>query len=127
MGLISFGGRAKIRAPIGSSREELLRALTSLPEVADLDGTLRADTSGGSLRFAHIEGEVDAHTSGGSIVLEGGGGPAPSANVTAIAPTTIEATISVHKNAKAGVAWDVRVTNPDGSSATLADGLTVNR
>lgn len=61
---------------------------------------------------------------GATVSFEGGAGVAPTASVTYVDGTTIEATVSAHKNAKPG-AWDVRVTNPDGSSGVLIDGLTV--
>ncbi len=62
---------------------------------------------------------------GAEVTFENGSGPSPSANVTSVGGTTIEALVSVHKKAKIGVSWDVRVTNPDGSSDVRIGGLTV--
>ncbi len=62
---------------------------------------------------------------GAKVTFENGSGPAPSANVTSVGGTTIEALVSVHKKAKIGVSWDVRVTNPDGSSDVLLGGFTI--
>jgi hypothetical protein len=44
--------------------------------VADLEGTVDAHTSGGSLHFGSITGPVTGRTSGGSIVLDGCAGDA---------------------------------------------------
>ncbi|MHC4664424.1 MAG: Ig-like domain-containing protein [Planctomycetota bacterium] len=62
---------------------------------------------------------------GAEVTFENGSGPAPRASVTYVDATTIEATITAHRKAKPGVLWDVRVTNPDGSSDVLVDGFTV--
>ncbi|HSV62721.1 MAG TPA: DUF4097 family beta strand repeat-containing protein [Chthoniobacterales bacterium] len=43
--------------------------------VAELTGTVSADTSGGKLRFTHLKGATGATTSGGSIELNGCDGP----------------------------------------------------
>jgi uncharacterized protein YegL len=39
MGIVAFGGRAKVLAPIGSSDRELLAALDRMPQFADPSGT----------------------------------------------------------------------------------------
>jgi PKD repeat protein len=65
--------------------------------------------------------------SGALIALENGTGPAPNVlNVVVVDGTTINATFE----AKSGGPpknrlWDVRVSNPDGSSSRLVEGLTV--
>jgi hypothetical protein len=63
---------------------------------------------------------------GASVTFENGAGVAPTAAVTYVWPdgSTIEATVTAHRNAKAEV-WDVRVTNPDASTGVLIDGFTV--
>src|ERR1043165_6878280 len=43
--------------------------------VAEIVGTLSADTSGGKLKFTHLKGPAGATTSGGSIELNGCDGP----------------------------------------------------
>jgi hypothetical protein len=64
---------------------------------------------------------------GANVTLENGKGPAPAAsNIVVVDANTITATIT----AKSGGPpqeriWDVRVTNPDGSSGVLVDGFTV--
>lgn len=65
---------------------------------------------------------------GAVVSFEKGSGPAPSATVTSVSGdgATVYATVT----AKAGGPprdriWDVRVTNPDGSTAVLASGFTV--
>ncbi len=62
---------------------------------------------------------------GAEVSFENGSGPSLRANVTSVDGTTIEATVTAHRKAKLGVPWDVRVTNPDGSSDALVDGFTV--
>ncbi|QDV36532.1 Calx-beta domain-containing protein [Tautonia plasticadhaerens] len=64
---------------------------------------------------------------GASVTFENGPGPAPSAsNVVGVDSTTITATIAAPNGGpKRDRVWDVRVTNPDGSSAMLARGFTV--
>ena len=63
---------------------------------------------------------------GATVTFVDGSGKAPRANVTSVvSDTTIEATVTAHRKAKGGVVWDVRVANPDGSSAVLAGGFTV--
>jgi hypothetical protein len=44
-------------------------------EVAGLQGTVLAGTSGGGLKFADVEGKLSGHTSGGSISVTGVKGP----------------------------------------------------
>ncbi len=62
---------------------------------------------------------------GATVTFENGGGRVPTAtNIIVVNATTIDATVSVHRKAKLLV-WDVRVTNPDGSSGVLVDGFTV--
>jgi len=43
--------------------------------VAEITGTMSADTSGGKLKFTHLKGPTGATTSGGSIELNGCDGP----------------------------------------------------
>lgn len=64
---------------------------------------------------------------GADVALENGSGPAPSvSNVTVVDATEITATISAKSGGpKRDRPWDVRVTNPDGSSDVLVDGFTV--
>jgi hypothetical protein len=65
---------------------------------------------------------------GVSVTLENGSGPAPTvSNVVWLSATSITATFT----AKAGGPrrdrlWDVRVTNPDGTSVVVPGGLTVD-
>jgi hypothetical protein len=95
--------------PVGPSVDSI--EPSSLPR-----NTTQTVTIGGS-------GFVD----GAEVTFENGSGPSPSANVTSVGGTTIEALVTVHKKAKLGVSWDVRVTNPDGSSDALVEGFTVTQ
>ncbi len=63
---------------------------------------------------------------GADVTFENGSGPAPSVSIIAVDASTITATVT----AKSGGpprnrVWDVRVTNPGGSSGVLAGGFTV--
>jgi hypothetical protein len=62
---------------------------------------------------------------GATVNFENGRGSVPAVNITSVDGTTIEATVTTHRKAKRGVSWDVRVTNPDGSSDVLVDGFTL--
>ncbi len=67
---------------------------------------------------------------GGTVSLENGSGPMPTVDVIDVSPDgfTIEARISAPGGGPHGPrVWDVRVTNPDDSTGTLIDGLTVIR
>lgn len=65
---------------------------------------------------------------GASVGFENGEGPAPSAsNVVVTDDATITASVSVKSGGPPrDRLWDVRVTNPDGGSAVLLDGLRVH-
>lgn len=65
--------------------------------------------------------------SGATVTLENGSGPAPGiTNVQVVDPNTITARIRVRSGGpNRNRVWDVRVTNPDNSTAVLLDGLTV--
>jgi hypothetical protein len=71
-----------------------------------------------------VEISGSGFASGAEVTFENGSGVAPTANVTSVSSTTIEAVVTAHRNAKAAV-WDVRVTNPDGSFDVLVGGFTV--
>lgn len=64
---------------------------------------------------------------GAVLVFEGGQGAAPQVVTTQVVnPTTIVITVDTQVDPTFGTqAWDVRVTNPDNSSAVLADAFTV--
>jgi len=66
---------------------------------------------------------------GAKVTFENGSGPAPSAsNVKVVNTTTITAAVRVKSGGPAGTRyWDVRVTNPDGSTGVLVRGFTVTR
>lgn len=63
--------------------------------------------------------------SGATVTFQGGIGPAPIASGANVAnATTITATVTVKKSAKASV-WNVRVTNPDTGTGILPGGFRV--
>lgn len=66
---------------------------------------------------------------GAAVTFESGNGPAPTAaNVVVVDANTITATFSAKGGGPRGARdWDVRVTNPDGSTGALAGGFTVTR
>lgn len=63
-----------------------------------------------------------------TVTFEGGQGlPQQVVSVQVTDPTTIVVTVNAQNDGTAGPqVWDVRVTNPDGTSAILADAFTVN-
>jgi hypothetical protein len=64
---------------------------------------------------------------GALITFEGGGGlPQEIKDVQVLNPTTIMFTLTVHNDTTSAQVWDVRVTNPDTSTAVLEDAFTVN-
>ncbi len=67
--------------------------------------------------------------SGAKVTFENGSGPVPSASsVNVVDGGTITATVKVKSGGPAGTRyWDVRVTNPDGSSGVLVREFTVTR
>jgi hypothetical protein len=69
-----------------------------------------------------------SYVAGADVTFENGNGPTPVAANIDVAPDGNSLTASI--NAKKGGpprnrVWDVRVTNPDGSSAVLTAGFTV--
>jgi len=64
---------------------------------------------------------------GATVVLQNGNGPVPSVtNVVVTSSTSITATIAVPSGgAPRNRSFDVKVTNPNGQSATLSQGFTV--
>jgi parallel beta-helix repeat protein len=67
--------------------------------------------------------------SGATLAFENGSGPAPSASyVEVLDGSTIRATLQVKSGGpKRDRLWDLRVSNPDGSSGVLVGGLTVTK
>jgi len=65
-------------------------------------------------------------TNGAVVVFEGGQGAAPQVTATQVVnPTTIVITVNVTADVAIGTqAWDLRVTNPDTSTAVLLDAFT---
>ncbi len=63
-----------------------------------------------------------------NVSFENGSGPAPESSISAVNETTISLTISVKNGGPPrNRLWDVRVTNPDGSTGVLTDGLTIKQ
>ena len=63
---------------------------------------------------------------GAAVTFENGSGKTPTAIVTNVTGTAIEATVSVGNGGpRRPRVWDVRVTNPDNSTDILPDGFTV--
>jgi len=79
MGLLSFGSRARVRAPLGSTRDELLRALDELPETADPETWLHGALKRAGEEFARsprAPGRLPNHVS--LILLSDGAPTAPA-------------------------------------------------
>jgi hypothetical protein len=64
---------------------------------------------------------------GAVVTFENGSGQTPTVSgVSFVDSMTIKATVSTSTKGKPGSIWDVRVTNPDGGTAVLANAFTVN-
>ena len=72
-GRCSMDARYTVHVPRSFNSE--LRTGGGMIMVAELTGTMSADTSGGKLKFTHLRGPTGATTSGGSIELNGCEGP----------------------------------------------------
>jgi hypothetical protein len=72
-GRCSMDARYTVRVPKSFNSE--LRTGGGTIMVAEITGTMSADTSGGKLKFTHLKGPTGATTSGGSIELNGCDGP----------------------------------------------------
>jgi hypothetical protein len=72
-GRCNMDARYTVRVPKTFNSE--LRTGGGTIMVAEIAGTMSADTSGGKLRFTHLKGATGATTSGGSIELNGCEGP----------------------------------------------------
>ncbi len=63
---------------------------------------------------------------GANLTFENGVGPAPTTSNVVVVANTITATVTVGSGGPPrNRVWDVRVTNPDGSTGDLVDGFTV--
>jgi hypothetical protein len=72
-GRCSMDARYTVKVPKSFNSE--LRTGGGTIVVAELTGTMSADTSGGKLKFTHLKGPTGATTSGGSIELNACEGP----------------------------------------------------
>src|SRR5256885_15979703 len=72
-GRCNMDARYTVRVPKSFNSE--LRTGGGTIMVAEITGTMSADTSGGKLKFTHLKGTTGATTSGGSIELNGCEGP----------------------------------------------------
>ena len=72
-GSVSMDARYTIRVPKNYNAD--LRTSGGSVSANGLTGEIKADTSGGKMKFGQIRGPLDARTSGGSIALEGCDGP----------------------------------------------------
>jgi len=107
-------GSDSISITVGTAAPEIV--VDSITPDTMQAGTSMGVTIGGS-----------GFVAGATVTFENGLGVAPGANVASVNGTTIEATVTAHKKAKPAVPWDVRVTNPDGSSDVLVGGFTVTQ
>ena len=115
-GWITIAGGGGIAVPVGESPP---------PEPSDVDVTGMTPNAVQVGKSVSVTIIGSGFVAGATVTFVNGSGRAPTANVTSVSPTTIQATVTAHKKAKGGVVWDVRVANPDGSSGVLVDGLTV--
>jgi hypothetical protein len=99
-------------------------ALTATPQPAIINITPNTAEEGSTVNLT-LTGS--GFVNGAVLVFEGGQGAAPQVVTTQVVnPTTIVITVDTQVDPTFGTqAWDVRVTNPDNSSAVLADAFTV--
>jgi hypothetical protein len=89
-----------------------------------VDGIIPNSMKAGSSVDVSITGS--GFQTGVKVAFENGAGPAPTASITKESGTEIEATVTARSGGpKTDRIWDVRVTNPDGNSAVLENGFTV--
>jgi hypothetical protein len=66
-------------------------------------------------------------TAASTVTFEGASGTAPQVtNLSMVNSTTLSATVNVMSSGSGTQVWDIRVTNPDGSSFVLPHAFTVN-
>jgi DUF4097 and DUF4098 domain-containing protein YvlB len=70
------GNKIRVRVRVPHEYNAVLKTSGGSIDVQDLEGSVDANTSGGSMTFGLIEGPIMARTSGGSITLEGSSGTA---------------------------------------------------
>jgi subtilisin family serine protease len=136
---------------IGGSFSAVLRDgnHTITVEVTDLDGALVTEniiitvgTQPEGLSVTNISpDELTVGTTTNGVVIigagfvdglnvsfENGSGPAPESSISAVNETTIFLIVNVKNGGPPrSRLWDVRVTNPDGSTGVLTDGLTIKQ
>jgi len=100
-------------------------AVASPPAGVTVTDVQPSSTAAGTSVSVTITGS--GFVSGAAVSFENGGGPSPSAsNVVVVNSQTITATFAAKGGGpRRNRVWDVRVTNPGGSSAVLAGGFTV--
>ena len=72
-GNVTMDARYTVRVPKNFNAD--LRTSGGTIAANGIDGEIKADTSGGKLKFSQLRGRLDARTSGGSITLDGCEGP----------------------------------------------------
>ena len=72
-GSISMDARYTVRVPKNFNAD--LRTSGGTIDANGISGEIKADTSGGKLKFGQLRGRLDARTSGGSITVDGCEGP----------------------------------------------------
>lgn len=98
--------------------------VTSTSQVT-IAGIIPNTTQSGAVVNLTITGSGFAN--GAVVVFEGGHGTAPQVmNTSVVTPSTIVVTVNMNIDTSFGdQVWDVRVTNPDNSTAVLPDALSV--
>jgi hypothetical protein len=109
--------------PVVTATLPALPTITNTPQPAILNVTPNTGQVGTTINVT-ITGTGFAN--GAVVLFEGGQGTAPQVMTTQVVnPTTIVATVNVPVNPGFGTQqWDLRVTNPNTSSAFLADAFT---
>lgn len=106
---------------------QLVTVDNTVPEVLTISGLTPDTVTNSSASYSTIFSGT-GFAPGASIGFAGGAGPAPSvANIVVVNSQTITATMSIKKGGPNRIRyWDISVTNTDGTSDVLLNGLTVN-
>ncbi len=109
--------------PVATATQPALPTVTNTPQPAILNVTPNTAQTGTTVNVT-ITGSGFAN--GAVVLFEGGQGTAPQVlTIQVVNPTTIVAAVNVAANPGFGTQqWDLRVTNPDTSTAFLADAFT---
>jgi subtilisin len=112
--------------PVGATATDTFVLTVNPANQVTVSSVSKSSVKGGGTYTLIITG--NGFALGAVVTFENGSGPAPTVigSPTVSIPTTITATVGTSKTPKTRT-WDLRVTNPDGTSGVLVGGLTITR